>query len=501
LYLRATRAGVVDAPFVVCYEPPEPAPPSLRYRLARVEARIQVTPSLAIHARVSASATHPAARVVRVAARNVSASSTFFVRAVRLLAADDEGRNDVCLRPAVRVYGQLVRSAASSKTQTRGLLIEPGKARDAVFLAGPAEALVANDAVRQNDEKDENVSDVVSYVGLEVDASFDDAEVDAAHVAALERLVRASLSFAASAKSAKARDASRHEKASSKGPERDGRRDPNPPTKGFAAFRGDKSVVVEWEAVSNESGARLFFGAHAFSASRSFALPDAKEDKNDGHFFRDHRDTRDVVRFTLEGPSASSIETSTSEKPVSSADGVSAEGSVSARFLLRAHNPSRFPKRVTFESAQRGARVDSNVSHVSSFTERDDEEKEDDGSHAGVPASGWIHAPRNDAVDTKTRGRAEEKLTSLPPGPPWLWTGPTRRSATVSPGATATVELVATAFTPGVFVLNEYRLIVRSVGDVDESGAGSGAEGGDEYVATPEDAADAPFLWTVVKSD
>jgi hypothetical protein len=434
---------------------------------------------------------------VRVAARNVSASSTFFVRAVRLLAADEEGRNDVCLRPAVRVP----RSAAASKTQTRGLLIEPGKARDAVFLAGPAEALVANDAVRQNDEKDENVSDVVSYVGLEVDASFDDAEVDAAHVAALERLVRASLSFAASAKSAKARDASRHEKASSKGPERDGRRDPNPPTKGFAAFRGDKSVVVEWEAVSNESGARLFFGAHAFSASRSFALPDAKEDENDGHFFRDRRDTRDVVRFTLEGPSASSIETSTSEKPVSSADGVSAEGSVSARFLLRAHNPSRFPKRVTFESAQRGARVDSNVSKGSSFTERDDEEKKYDGSHAGVPASGWIHAPRNDAVDTKTRGRAEEKLTSLPPGPPWLWTGPTRRSATVSPGATATVELVATAFTPGVFVLNEYRLIVRSVGDVDESGVGSGAEGGDEYVATPEDAADAPFLWTVVKSD
>ena len=504
LYLRATRAGVVDAPFVVCYEPPEPAPPSLRYRLARVEARIQVTPSLDIHARVSASATHPAARVVRVAARNVSAFSTFFVRAVRLLASDEEGRNDVCLQPAVRVP----RSAAASKTQARGLLIEPGKARDAVFLAGPAEALVANDAEREAVERNENVSDVVSYVGLEVDASLDESEVEAAHVAALERLVRASLSFAASAKSAKARDASRHEKASSKGPERDGRRDPNPPTKGFAAFRGDKSVVVEWEAVSNESGARLFFGAHAFSASRCFALPDAKEDENDGHFLRDRRDTRDVVRFTLEGPSASTIETSTSEKPVSSADGVSAEGSVSARFVLRAHNPSRFPKRVTFESAQRGARVDSNVS---SFTERDDEEKEDDGSHAGVPASGWIHAPRNDAVETKTRGRAEEKsdasskaprkLTSLPPGPPWLWTGPTRRSATVSPGATATVELVATAFTPGVFVLNEYRLIVRSVGDVDESGVGSGAEGGDEYVASPEDAADAPFLWTVVKSD
>ncbi len=495
LYLRATRAGVVDAPFVVCYEPPEPAPPSLRYRLARVEARIQVTPSLDINARVSASATHPAARVVRVAARNVSAE-TFFVRAVRLLASDEEGRNDVCLQPAVRVP----RSAAASKTQTRGLLIEPGKARDAVFLAGPAEAL-ANDAERKNVERNENVSDVVSYVGLEVDASFDESEVEAAHVAALERLVRASLSFAASAKSAKARDASRHGKASSKGPERDGRRDPNTPTKGFAAFRGDKSVVVEWEAVSNESGARLFFGAHAFSASRSFALPDAKENENDGHFFRDRRDTRDVVRFTLEGPSASTIETSTNEKPFSSADGVSAEGSVSARFVLRAHNPSRFPKRVTFESAQRGARVDSNVSHVSSFTERDDEEKRDYGSHAGVPASGWIHTPRNDAVETKTRGRAEEKLTSLPPGPPWLWTGPTRRSATVSPGATSTLELVATAFTPGVFVLNEYRLIVRSVGDVDESGAGSGAESGDKYVASPEDASDAPFLWTVVKSD
>ena len=488
-YLRATRAGVVDAPFVVCYEPPEPAPPSLRYRVARVSARIRVTPSLKIHARVSDAATHPAARVVRVAARNVSVSrETFHVRAVRLLASEsvwerlrsDETRNETFLRPAVRVglpqSAEESSSETEKKTQTRGLAIEPGKARDAVFLAGPSEAL-ATDA----DAENENVSDVVSYVGLNThtDASeLVEPEVEAAHVAALERLVRAS--FAASTER-RSRDASRREASGKK----KAGRSPNPPTAEKDAPRGgDEIVVVEWETMSRESGARLFIGAHAFSAplSRVPALTDANDGSRDDH-------ARDLVRFTLEGPPASTIETR------NKADGVSAF--VSARFFLRAHNPSRFPKRVTFESAQRGARVDSNVS---SFPERGDED--DDGGHAGVPASGWTRRPPIAVETKKTRGRAEEsdaekapRVTSLPPGRPWLWTGPTRRTATVPSGATATIEVVATAFAPGVFVLNEYRLIVRAVGDAETSGAY-----GDEssnYVARPEDASDAPFVWTV----
>ena len=72
LYVRPTCVGIAELPFVICYEPPEPAPPSLRFRVARVATRIEVTPSLEITARVFDAATHPAARVIRVAARNVS---------------------------------------------------------------------------------------------------------------------------------------------------------------------------------------------------------------------------------------------------------------------------------------------------------------------------------------------------------------------------------------------------------------------------------------------
>jgi hypothetical protein len=134
LYVRPTTAGVAELPFVICYEPPEPAPPSLRFRVARVATRIEVTPSLEITARVFDAATHPAARVIRVAARNVSgippasygravandgrvngssgssgfperesrndekpasaaAAYTFFVRAVRLLPALERARS------------------------------------------------------------------------------------------------------------------------------------------------------------------------------------------------------------------------------------------------------------------------------------------------------------------------------------------------------------------------------------------------------------------------
>ena len=60
------------------------------------------------------------------------------------------------------------------------------------------------------------------------------------------------------------------------------------------------------------------------------------------------------------------------------------------------------------------------------------------------------------------------------------------RSAVVPSGATETMDLVATAFAPGVFSLGEYRLVVEPVGG-----------GVSRTVATPRDASDAPFAWIV----
>ena len=221
LYVRPTRVGIAELPFVICYEPPEPAPPSLRFRVARVATRIEVTPSLEITARVFDAATHPAARVIRVAARNVSgiplASSgssgsaanekatrarayTFFVRAVRLLPAFESAHS---MRGAngfsndaepLRLSGDEVKENESHEKRAasdlflrplgagpgpdaagetrRGVAIEPAKARDILLTAGPAEAF--------EDARPRDASDVASYATA--DAS--------AELTALDRLTR-----------------------------------------------------------------------------------------------------------------------------------------------------------------------------------------------------------------------------------------------------------------------------------------------------------------------
>ena len=208
-----------------------------------------------------------------------------------------------------------------------------------------------------------------------------------------------------------------------------------------------RDVAVEWEATDPETGARAFFGAHT--------LRDTRGDAFRGEARLDSSSTR--IRWTLEGP----------PRGVSTIDARGGATSVSARFALRAHNPSAYAVRVTFES----------TCHESACR---------DGESAVVgAASGWTSTVDESAARTNTtRGT----IVSLPPGRPWLWTGPVTRSFSVPSGATGTLDLVATAFAPGVFALGDYKLVVQAL---------SGSSSVVEALLPLRDASDAPFAWTV----
>ena len=207
-----------------------------------------------------------------------------------------------------------------------------------------------------------------------------------------------------------------------------------------AAARRD--VAVEWEATDPETGARAFFGAHTLRDTRGDAIVASSSTR---------------IRWILEGP----------PRGVSTIDGGAT--SVSARFALRAHNPNAYAVRVTFES----------TCH--------------DGDNAVVgAASGWtstVDESTNTRTNT-THGSVRDgrgSIVSLPPGRPWLWTGPVTRSFSVPSGATGTLDLVATAFAPGVFALGDYKLVVQAL-------SGSSVI---ETLLPLRDASDAPFAWTV----
>ena len=473
LYVRPTRVGIAELPFVICYEPPEPAPPSLRFRVARVATRIEVTPSLEITARVFDAATHPAARVIRVAARNVSgiplASSgssgsaanekatrarayTFFVRAVRLLPAFESAHS---MRGAngfsndaepLRLSGDEVKENESHEKRAasdlflrplgagpgpdaagetrRGVAIEPAKARDILLAAGPAEAF--------EDARPRDASDVASYATA--DAS--------AELTALDRLTRvASASAASAAANLRAGPRAPRVAANARAFES------SQTSVGFETSRpadaaARRDVAVEWEATDPETGARAFFGAHTLRDTRGDASVASSSTR---------------IRWILEGP----------PRGVSTIDGGAT--SVSARFALRAHNPNAYAVRVTFES----------TCH--------------DGENAVVgAASGWtstVDESTNTRTNT-THGSVRDgrgSIVSLPPGRPWLWTGPVTRSFSVPSGATGTLDLVATAFAPGVFALGDYKLVVQAL-------SGSSVI---ETLLPLRDASDAPFAWTV----
>jgi hypothetical protein len=220
---------------------------------------------------------------------------------------------------------------------------------------------------------------------------------------------------------------------------------------------------VEWEATDPETGARAFFGAHTLRDTRGDAFRGEKEARLDSSSTR--------IRWTLEGP----------PRGVSTIDARAGATSVSARFALRAYNPNACAVRVTFESTCHESTCHDGESAV-----------------VGAATSGWTSTvDESIARPNTTHGSFRDRrgsigsigsIVSLPPGRPWLWTGPTKRSFTVPSGATGTLDLVATAFAPGVFALGDYKLVVQAL---------SGSSSVVEALLPLRDASDAPFAWTV----
>ena len=128
LWIHPTETGAVDVPVVVCYEPPPPAPPLLKYRTVRCAAGTIATPSMVVSATVANAATHPAARVVRVSAANATSGSeapksSYEIRSVALVREGDGPR------------ATLTTMGAPASTPR---IVAPGRRWDTLLLAAPA---------------------------------------------------------------------------------------------------------------------------------------------------------------------------------------------------------------------------------------------------------------------------------------------------------------------------------------------------------------------------
>ena len=117
----------------------------------------------------------------------------------------------------------------------------------------------------------------------------------------------------------------------------------------------------------------------------------------------------------------------------------------------RAHGPNASAVRVTFESTCHGGVVSRRRERSGRRRERVDLDSGREYEYA--PRIRRVGSVRDEAVP----------IVSLPPGRPWLWTGPVTRSFSVPSGATGTLDLVATAFAPGVFALGDYKLVVQAL--------------------------------------
>ena len=95
LWLHPTAAGRLDLPVVVCYEPPPPAPPLLKFRTLRLAAGTRVMPSLSITTTVLTAATNPAARVIRLTCQAATAttagSPSYALRTIKLVRSGGGG--------------------------------------------------------------------------------------------------------------------------------------------------------------------------------------------------------------------------------------------------------------------------------------------------------------------------------------------------------------------------------------------------------------------------
>ena len=438
LWIHPTETGAVDVPVVVCYEPPPPAPPLLKYRTVRCAAGTIATPSMVVSATVANAATHPAARVVRVSAANATSGSeapksSYEIRSVALVREGDGPR------------ATLTTMGAPASTPR---IVAPGRRWDTLLLAAPATEV--EDAAFD--------ADSANFVSAKIRiGAAAESEPTPGSRPPVVRLHRASAPERFGGRGAADSGTSRANATNANG---------------RADVLDGVDVVVEWSEIPPVGSDRVgAIGAHHI---RAVADPVAKNGPNG----RNRRPLYSAsalrdVRWTLEGPSTATL-------PGSGKANATDEAPVVVPVTLRAHNPTPAAVRITFEAQTISA-------------ESDEDGWTATAGGAGRSGAGWSDAGAvADAAEAFADDGASRVPARVAPGRPWLWVGPVKRSVVARGGETVDVPLRVAAFVPGTFALGEYRVSW----ELADAGV---ARGGGKHVAAPSRACNAPFLITVVE--
>ena len=478
LWIHPDVAGVLDVPLAVCYEPPPPAPALLRVRTARLAAGARVVPSLDVSAAVYPSASHPAARVIRLtatAARQSAAATSapsYALRAVTLVRSFTNGDGGHRGGLSVRALG-----AASGAPR----VIAPGERWDTVLQVDPDGSAPAEKRSNANTNAAADATERGSIPEAVATVTFGSAggapsgptpPVVALHAAAA-RPVGGGV--------------------------------------GFGVLDG-VDVIVEWEEVRRGAGASGADGAVVRGAHhlRDVAAPDAAASRSGaGRATAAASNREHDVRWTLEGPA-----TVTFPKNAGDTSGSATMRATVVPITLRAHNPSPRHVRFTFESLAVAER-------------RADASRSGGGWRSISGAAGWADpgvAAQSAPPPSQTSAAGQnvgqivgEKVRSLPAGRAWTWTGPVKKTVTIAPGATEDLPLRVSTFAPGTYAIGDYRVSWEAAAAAGGGGGGGGGGGaaaaaaagresgtassvGERCVRHPAQASNAPFVVSVTEA-
>jgi len=441
-WLHPTGAcGPLDLPFVVSFEPPAPAPPLLKYRAVRLAAGTDVVPSVECSVTAHRHSGDPAGRVLKVSLVHSDAHPGLNPGVTSNVTSSSFAMTRVSLVRAAE--GSRLRLTPLGHPVDKPRIAAPGRGWDTIL------AMQADD----DGKNDEKYADGESPAAA-LDFGVGDAPPSPAPHPPHVRLHRAMtpLDLAAAA----------------------------PP---FPKSLLGVDAVVEWLEIlppdapvgqSPAAGACHVFNvagalardparAKAFG-SRAFDPPGVGAPAGAAGAGGSTRPQPDWdVRWTLTGPAAVTLPDGSGE---------SAEISVT----LRAHNPSPEAVRLTFRS-----------------TCGDDD---DGGGWKRATLGGWGEPAATPPAAVSPPPAAPPPppspppiprypIRTIPPGRAWMWTGAVKKTVIVRSGETVDVALRAEAFARGVFVMKDYALSWT---------AAEGGGDGDEKIAHPAQACNAPFV-------
>ena len=440
LLLRPSTTGFQNLPFVVCYEPPEPAPATMRYRISQLASGVSVSPSLDVVAKVSNFVSNPAAKLVRIGIRNVSddSGSEFKVKAVRLIGHTDGSGTSEAHDNSVRL-----RSLVPNKSAP---IISQSKRWDAVLVAEPFGKLHSEDNSQITFEDSSDTLLRSCQLGVTKTVTKD------------------------------------------------------LPTGGLSDVLASRDLVIEWERISKSDG-KVVSGAHVVRDVGVTKTPYAQLAGRDPAVgvkqvveqltaLERLRRTRDQVRWTLEGPCFANFSSKNAR-------------SVVVQLKVTVFNPSSCSVKVTFEALSSGIDRNDNsnatVNHhgwsASGVTDQASGQ-----TVAGTKTLVGLPLKGPGVQSSPVTGVANyvgvtpyttntQPLNVLTPGRAWVWHGPVRVTVTVPPGQSETICVSVAAFAAGVFSLDAYRLVSELIDPTNTTNAPT--------VLLPHHASDSPFVLTV----